>query len=83
MIQGMLFQANTEYLQGMQQMRLTNIFDKRQEGNWRLQLSNDIKTMTLGYNAQIHAENQSHVERETHMILENEYRREQARTVAT
>lgn len=62
-VMGMVFAANTQYLQAMQQMQYMDMADRRQGLMWRQQLSADIRMATLQYNAQIHANNLSHQER--------------------
>ncbi len=53
----MIQQANLQYKQQMAQLYFANLADKRQHSLWKDQLAGDIKTMTLNYNAQIHADN--------------------------
>ena len=62
-VMGMVFAANTQYLQAIQQLQYMDIADRRQGLMWRQQLSADIRVSTLQYNAQIHANNLSHQER--------------------
>ena len=62
-VMGMVFAANSQYLQAIQQMQYMDIADRRQGLMWRQQLSADIRVSTLQYNAQIHANNLSHQER--------------------
>ena len=60
---GFMYGAQQQHNQAVQQMLYMDLADRRQALNWRLQLRNEIKEMTLAYNAQIFAWQNAHTER--------------------
>ncbi len=67
---GILAAANVQYLQQRNQMR----FDERAEGrtqlNWRLQVGNDLKAMTVMASAELHANQAASVNRKLAIMYE-------------
>lgn len=53
----MMYQVNQQHDQAMSQMVYMDMADQRRNDSWKMQLSNDIRSMQLAINAQIHADN--------------------------
>ncbi|MBI2082903.1 MAG: hypothetical protein HYT76_04975 [Deltaproteobacteria bacterium] len=73
-VMGMMFQANTQYLSTSMQLSYADMANRRASFNERKALSNDLRAMTLQYNAYIHSLNLEHDQSMTSMQLQHEER---------
>ncbi|MBI4374715.1 MAG: hypothetical protein HY542_07540 [Deltaproteobacteria bacterium] len=71
-VMGMMFQANTQYLQTIQQTAFADMANRRQSFTERKALSNELRAMTLQYNAYIHSMNLEHQQSMTAMQFQHD-----------
>ncbi|MBI2082901.1 MAG: hypothetical protein HYT76_04965 [Deltaproteobacteria bacterium] len=69
--QGILATASLQYQQVKDQMRMIELTDKREHRNWRFQLRNDVKSLTLMASARLHADQLASVRNKTAMHYEH------------
>ncbi|MBI2982464.1 MAG: hypothetical protein HYY44_09305 [Deltaproteobacteria bacterium] len=68
--QGILETANLQYQQVKDQMQLMSLADGYEHTNWRFQLRNDVKSLTLAASARLHANQLASVRNKTAMHYE-------------
>lgn len=63
--------AKLQYQQVLDQIQLTELAAGREERNWKFQLRNDVKSLTLVASARLHADQNASVGRKTAMHYEH------------
>lgn len=63
--------ARLQYQQVLDQIRVTELAAGREGRNWKFQLRNDVKSLTLAASARLHADQNASVRRKTGMHYEH------------
>ncbi|MBI2066384.1 MAG: hypothetical protein HYW02_07355 [Deltaproteobacteria bacterium] len=83
MVEGMLFAAQSQYDQSKLQMQYLDLQEKRTHSNWKRQVEQDLKLMTVDYSARIHARHLDHEVRTTKIYQAAELKQAKERAQAS